>query len=201
VRVAAYWLSDMEPGDERRLVSAALSGDMRAFSRLVQLYERRVFTLCQRYLRSSEAEEVAQDTFIKAFTHLRDFDNSRPLGPWLYVIARRQCLDRLRRRKFEGPSLDAQTDDGSTIDVRDDSTEDPATAIDAQTALEHLLQLDEGPREALALFHLHELSYQEIAESLDVPIGTVMTWIHRGRQRLKDALTDPKTHASRSETR
>jgi RNA polymerase sigma-70 factor (ECF subfamily) len=144
--------------------------------------------VCRRYLRSSEAEEAAQDTFVKAFTHLRTFDPARPLKPWLFAIARRQCLDRLRRRKFDGPSLDVEPEDGPRQEVMDPNTGDPNTKIDASTALGHLMKLDEGPREALALFHLHELSYQEIAESLDVPIGTVMTWIHRGRQSLREAL-------------
>ena len=172
-----------EADDERALAQRAQAGDARAFERLLVRYERQIFTLCRRYLRSSEAEEAAQDAFLKAFKHLRDFDAARPLGPWLYAIARRQCLDRLRRRKFES-GQEAPADTAAP----GDPVADAAISHDAQRAITLLQSLDEGPREALALFHLHELSYQEIADSLEVPMGTVMTWIHRGRAQLKEKM-------------
>ena len=165
--------------DEANIVLRAQRGDAQAFARLVQTHERAVMTLCRRYLRSTEAEDAAQDAFVRAYQHLDRFDAKRPFAPWLYQIARRQCLDRLRKRKNEAPE--------SAVEPAAQEV-DPSLRIDAETALRLLQTLDEGPREALALFHLHELSYEDIAQALEVPMGTVMTWIHRGRAALRGAL-------------
>lgn len=164
---------------ERDIVVRAQRGDAHAFSLLVERHERAVMTICSRYLRSTEAEDAAQDAFVRAYQHLGRFDADRPFAPWLYQIARRQCLDRLRKRKNEAPETAAEP---IAVPI------DPSIKIDAETAVRLLSSLDEGPREALALFHLHELSYEEIAQALDVPMGTVMTWIHRGRGALREAL-------------
>lgn len=169
---------------ERETVVRAQRGDARAFSLLVQQYERAVMTLCSRYLRSTDAEDAAQDAFVRAFQHLDRFDLERPFAPWLYQIARRVCLDRLRKRKAEAPEAAGGEPVAPVLD--------PSVRIDAETAVRVLQTLDEGPREALALFHLHELSYEEIAQTLEVPIGTVMTWIHRGRGALREALGEKK---------
>lgn len=166
--------------DERDIVLRAQRGDAQAFARLIQRHERAVMTLCSRYLRSTEAEDAAQDAFVRAYQNLAKFDLERPFAPWLYQIARRQCLDRLRKRKHEAPPTEIEP--GVSFD--------PSMKIDAETALKLLNQLDEGPREALALFHLHELSYEEIASALDKPMGTIMTWIHRGRAALKEKMKD-----------
>jgi RNA polymerase sigma-70 factor (ECF subfamily) len=166
--------------DEAQIVLRAQRGDAQAFAALVHRHERAVITLCSRYLRSTEAEDAAQDAFVRAYQALDRFDAGRPFAPWLYQIARRQCLDRLRKRKHEAPEAAEQ----AVALVRD-----PSVKIDAETALRVLKTLDEGPREALALFHLHELSYEEIAHTLEVPMGTVMTWIHRGRAALRAAMS------------
>jgi RNA polymerase sigma-70 factor, ECF subfamily len=168
--------------DEAQIVLRAQRGDVQAFAQLVSRHERAVMTLCSRYLRSSDAEDAAQDAFVRAYQNLARFDPARSFAPWLYQIARNQCLDRLRKRKREVPERSEQADAAAAV-------KDPSVKIDAETALTVLRTLDEGPREALALFHLHELSYEEIAHTLEVPIGTVMTWIHRGRAALRGALS------------
>jgi len=135
-------------------------------------------------VRSSDAEDLAQDTFVRAFVHFERFDPERPVLPWLIAIARRLCLDLLRRRKM--------TAGLETLPVRDETSPSPereASAREELSRLDRALdELGEGPREAVILFHIEEMSYRDIAAALEAPMGTVMTWLHRGRAQLKKAL-------------
>ena len=174
--------------DDRRaeleLARRARHGDAAAFDALVRRFHRPVHRFCWRLLRSPDAEDLAQDTFVRAFVHFERFDPERPVLPWLIAIARRLCLDVLRRRKM--------MTDKETMLV----TDPPAPGPEGEAALREQLSrleravadLDEGPREAIVLFHIEEMSYRDIAAALEVPIGTVMTWLHRGRAQLKTAL-------------
>ena len=135
-------------------------------------------------LRTPDAEDLAQDTFVRAFVHFERFDPSRPLLPWLIAIARRLCLDVLRRRKVM-----IQADAMQQMAQYAPSPEREASLREELSRLERALAgLDEGPREAIVLFHIEAMSYRGIAAALEVPIGTVMTWLHRGRAQLKRAL-------------
>jgi RNA polymerase sigma-70 factor, ECF subfamily len=179
-------VSSSEPPDAE-LAERASAGDERAFTALVRRHERPVFALCCRYLGTADAADAAQETFVRAFTHLERFDRSRPLLPWLFTIARRLCIDHQRARRHEAPAGDRLVDtasDHAAVDAHVSAREELALLGRA------LGGLPEGPREAVALFHLHDLSYKEIAEQLEVPMGTVMTWIHRGRDALRAALSD-----------
>ncbi len=172
---------------DAQLAERAIKGDKNAFSQLVQRYQRPVRALCMRYLRSSEADDAAQETFVRAFLHFKDFDATRPLLPWLATIGRRLCLDRLRRRKFEGGEVSEMTPS------REPSAEDATATNEQMRRLQKAMNaLPEGPREALSLFHFEELSYQEIADALQVPMGTVMTWIYRAREELRRACGEAK---------
>jgi RNA polymerase sigma-70 factor (ECF subfamily) len=172
---------------DAELARRAGAGDERAFTTLVRRYERPVFALCCRYLGQADAADAAQETFVRAFTHLERFDHSRPLLPWLFTIARRLCIDHQRARKHEAQSDRLPEGAASGIEAH-------VSAREELTLLARALgDLPEGSREALALFHLHDLSYKEIAEQLEVPMGTVMSWIHRGRDALRAALSDAPT--------
>jgi RNA polymerase sigma-70 factor, ECF subfamily len=171
--------------DEAQLAARAQAGDEAAFTALVRLYQGPVRSLCRRILGDAEGDDAAQETFVRAFTHLGDFDPSRPLAPWLLTIARRLCLDKRRRAAVRaGPELDAER------------TSDPGPSLESTAAARHdlavvgaaLRELPEPQQEALVLFHVEGLAYKEIAGVLSVPIGTVMTWLHRGRAALKARL-------------
>ena len=137
-------------------------------------------------LRTPDAEDLAQDTFIRAFVRFERFDPSRPLLPWLIAIARRLCLDLLRRRKVM-----ARAEAMPELVQPAPSPEREASLRDELSRLERALAgLDEGPREAIVLFHIEAMSYRDIAAALEVPMGTVMTWLHRGRAQLKRALDE-----------
>jgi RNA polymerase sigma-70 factor, ECF subfamily len=174
--------------DDRRaeldLARRARRGDAAAFDQLVLRFQRPVLRFCWRLLRSPDAEDLAQDTFVRAFVHFERFDPERPVLPWLIAIARRLCLDVLRRRKVTA-GLEALPVSEQTVP----SAERQASAREELGRLERALDaLGEGPREAVILFHIEEMSYRDIAAALEVPLGTVMTWLHRGRAELKAAL-------------
>lgn len=172
---------------EAVLARRARDGDERAFTRLVQLHQGPVFGICRRYLRGADAEDAAQDTFVRAFVHIRRFDPDRPLRPWLLAIARRVCLDRLRRK---APVPEGEIERLAPPDPHPDAEQKVGAREELSRLQQALEALPEGQREAVALFHLHEMPYREIAEQLEVPIGTVMTWLHRGRAQLRAALVE-----------
>lgn len=170
---------------ELELARRARHGDATAFDALVRRFHRPVYRFCWRLVRSPDAEDLAQDTFVRAFVHFERFDPERPVLPWLIAIARRVCLDLLRRRKVMARAEEA-------LPVTGPPAPDPegeASLREQLSRLERALDdLDEGPRLAIVLFHLEEMSYRDIAAALEVPMGTVMTWLHRGRAQLKRAL-------------
>ena len=172
---------------ELELARRARRGDAAAFDELVLRFRRPVYGFCWRLLRSPDAEDLAQDTFVRAFVHFERFDPERPVLPWLIAIARRLCLDLLRRRKVMARV--------ETLPVTGPSARSPegeASLREQLSRLERALDdLDEGPRMAIVLFHIEEMSYRDIAAALEVPMGTVMTWLHRGRAQLKRVLESP----------
>ena len=162
---------------------AAFRGDSVAFQRIVERYESPVYHMCTRYLgEGADAEDMAQETFLKAFIHRAKFDPDRPLMPWLLTIARRLCIDKLRHHKRVNVSS-TETD----MLVSDDRGAE--TLISEKESIEivsaALASLPEGQRETVVLYHVDGLQYKDIASILNVPMGTVMTWLHRGRAKIQ----------------
>lgn len=171
------------------LARRARRGEAGAFDQLVERFHRPVYRSCWRLLRSSEAEDLAQDTFIRALVHFERFDPERPVLPWLIAIARRLCLDLLRRRKVMA-KVETMPLSGPPVP----GPEAEASLREQLGRLERALDdLDDGPREAIVLFHIEGMSYRDIAAALEVPMGTVMTWLHRGRAQLKRAVEGAPT--------
>lgn len=174
---------------------SAARGDRQAFGRLVDLHKRAVFGLCLRLLRHpEEARDAAQEAFARAYAGLSAYDPAQPFAPWLLRIARNHCLDQLRRRvpETQKVELDAEPEDGPGRELADpvaprgdDVLEQRELARTLEAAVE---ALPPNYREVVQLFHVEHLSYKEIADTMDVPIGTVMTWLHRARARLKVSL-------------
>jgi RNA polymerase sigma-70 factor (ECF subfamily) len=118
--------------------------------------------------------------------HREKFDPARPLMPWLCTIARRLCLDKLRKKT---PDLDESLETRTGDDAP--TPEGAAAAREELRRLQSALaDLPEGQREAIVRYHIDGMSYQDIAQSLEVPVGTIMTWLHRGRARLKQLVTE-----------
>ena len=181
---------------EAALARAAARGDRRAFGQLVDLHKRTVHGLCFRLLRDAEeARDAAQESFVRAYAAVGTYDPAQPFAPWVLRIARNHCLDLLRRRTpaAQKLELDAEPEEGAA--ARELADPDAVRGDDAlerrQLAgvLERAVaELPPNYREVVHLFHVEHMSYKEIAATLDVPIGTVMTWLHRARGKLRIAL-------------
>jgi len=183
---------------EAALALAASRGDKQAFGRLVDLHKRTVHGLCVRILRHPEdARDAAQEAFVRAYAALATFDPSQPFAPWVLRIARNHCLDLARRRGVRPAevSLDGDPDDGGPREPADPTAPRADDLLERREQESRVLRavsaLPENYREVVELFHVEHLSYKEIAQAMDVPIGTVMTWLHRARARLRAELARP----------
>jgi RNA polymerase sigma-70 factor (ECF subfamily) len=162
----------------------ALAGSQPAYQEIVCRYERPVFNLIARIVRDlALAEDVAQDTFVKAFRNLARFDTTRRFSSWIFRIANNAALDAMRRRRAN-PVVDARVPEPIASPVPDQvETAALAGAID-----QALSALRPEWRAAVVLRYEEGLSYEEIADVLGIPEGTVKTFVHRARKQLADRL-------------
>jgi RNA polymerase sigma-70 factor (ECF subfamily) len=183
------------------VVALAQQGRDAAFRELIRRYERPVFSLIYRMVRDRElAEDLAQDTFIKVLNHIDRYRSEFKLSSWLFKIANNVAIDYLRRRQLETVSIDgsphAQTADAIEatsfdVSVQQESALDELEARELGTAIEHAIaSLRPEYRSCIMLRHVEGRSYEEIATTLDLPLGTVKTYIHRARQELRQYLGD-----------
>jgi len=174
-------------GDPPGLLARLRAGDPRAFEELVIGYQHRVFGVALRMLGNrAEAEEIAQEVFLRAHRAVADFRGEARLGTWLYGIASRLCLNRLAspdRRMARGDALLADV----TATTPDAAAELERAELDAalRTAI---AELPEERRLVLVLRDVEGLSYEQIAEALAVDPGTVRSRLHRARMQLKEKL-------------
>lgn len=181
---------------ETSLARAAAMGDKAAFGQLVDLTKRPVFGLCVRLLQDrEEARDAAQEAFARAYAALGTFDTSQPFTPWVLRIARNHCIDIVRRRlpAARRVELDAEGDDGERSELADTEALRADGALEraqlADTLDKAVATLPDRYREVIHLFHVEQLSYKEIASTMNIPIGTVMTWLYRARAQLRQHLT------------
>ena len=179
--------------EEQQWIDDARRGDQEAFEQLVRRYEKRVFALTSRMCRNpADAEEAAQEAFLAAWQGLAFFRGDSSFSTWLYRLATNACVDLLRResrhRTAAGLSLD---DEELNLDVPDParSPQDEAERRELREEIERgLASLSPEHREVLVLREIHQLSYDEIAETLDLDVGTVKSRISRGRKQLRKFL-------------
>jgi len=170
------------------LVNHCLKGDQVAMLELVDRYKQRVFALCYRMLgQRQDAEDAAQETFVRLLKNLSKWDRDRDFEPWLFTIAANRCRTMLAARKRR------PTPQPLVAPIAD-RTPSPALARQLGEEVDlALLRLRMEYRQAFMLFHDQELGYEEIAAALDRPLGTVKTWIHRARIELIRILCDRGT--------
>ena len=185
---------------DEQLVKQSLKGDNQAFDELVLRYQNKIYHLCYRYMGNPEdANDMAQETFIKAFRALRSFRGNASFGTWLHRICNNVCLDELRRRKrrIVPFSLDEPLNDeeGRLVErvFSDDSL--AGDKVYEQKELAQYIQtlLDDMKYEqksALILRDIMGYNYEEIATILNCSLGTVKSRINRGRQSLKNKLEE-----------
>jgi len=172
------------------LVQAARQGDPSAFAALVRSAQRAVYGLCYRILRSEgDANEMAQEAFLRAYQHLGRYDEDKPFEIWVLAIARNLCLDRLRRTtRFKEEALEPIQD---ALPSPAASAEDRVIALQEQSALEAALgQLSVQDREVLALYYVQRQTTRDIAKVLGVAPGTIMAKLFRAREKLRRILSE-----------
>lgn len=178
---------------EQMWIDDARQGDQAAFEQLVRLYEKRVFALTLRMCRNPEdAAEAAQEAFLSAWQGLAFFRGESSFATWLYRLASNACVDLLRRegrhRAAAGPSLN---DEALNVDIPD-ATASPQEAAERselrQQIEDGLSALSPEHRQVLILREMHQLTYDEIADTLSLDVGTVKSRISRGRKQLRNFL-------------
>jgi RNA polymerase sigma-70 factor (ECF subfamily) len=171
--------------DETLWVMHARHGDEGAFSQLVEAYQRPVFNLCYRMLGdAAEAEDAAQETFIRAYTRLASYDPNRKFSSWMLAIASHYCIDRLRQRRM---GLVAWDDLPPGTWLSDAQAKPEEVILDRETQRQvHELLNDLPPdyRAVVALRYWHELSYEEIAETLHTTVPAIKSRLFRARQMM-----------------
>ena len=174
---------------EGQWVAAATRGDQRAFALLVDAYQVPVYNLCYRMLGNpGDAEDAAQETFVRVYTHLRSYNPQQKLSSWILAVASHYCIDRLRRQHIKWLSLDeALPVPAETQDVA--LPEDSLMERESYAEIQALLQtLPPEYRLVIALRYWQDLSYEEIARVVGATESAVKSRLHRARDILADGV-------------
>ncbi len=180
----------MAESGESGLAGRVLKGDLNAFEALIKEHQSSVFNVCYRILGNhQEAEDLTQDAFIRAYQKLARYDPSRPFGPWMRTLAANLCYNHLKKGRLERVPLEDEKDQ-----LKDNPSNHPERLLEISQEnreLYHALwKLPANQRIALELRHFQGLTYQEMADSLDLPLNTVRSQLYRGRQNLAEILEE-----------
>ncbi len=190
---------DLATATDQEVVTEARDGREAAYRELVRRYQRPVFSLIYRMVRDRElAEDLAQETFVKVLNALDRYRPEFKFSSWVFKIANNAAIDHLRKKELDTLSLeggpDATTPDRleATALQIGDAAESPLEELEARelgSAIEQAIgQLRPEYRDCIMLRHVDGRPYEEIADILDLPLGTVKTYIHRARAELREAL-------------
>jgi RNA polymerase sigma-70 factor (ECF subfamily) len=172
----------MKPGDEREWLARARQGDDEAFAIVVERYQRPVFNLCYRMLGDPyEAEDAAQEAFLKAYLGLDRYDPERSFRTWLLSIAAHECVDQLRRRRFQWVSFDTVFRASEPAEGPEAQLEQALVRDRLQSVLSRLAPVDRG---VIILRYWNDFSYAEIAETLSLSPAAVKSRLHRAKKTL-----------------
>jgi RNA polymerase sigma factor (sigma-70 family) len=193
-------MADLVDDDEGKIISAALAGDQRAYAKLVDKHRSAIFHIINRIVRNDEvARDLVQETFMKAFSSLASYRSEYRFSTWLYKIAANSSIDHLRKKRIQALSLDRpmETEDGSVgMDIPDYSYDPERELVKKQQRFsieEAIESLPDKYREVIIYRHKDDKSYDEIADLLGIPVGTVKARIFRARELLKKKLKNIRT--------
>ena len=190
------------------VIQRCLAGDQDAWAQIVRQHWRKVFNIAYKFTgKHDEAEDLTQDVFLKIFKSLNTFDRRDNFQTWLVSVSRNLCIDHYRSVRKERETIDRDVDAGELTPAA--TTKSPFAALEQRDRVELLKKaLDQLPptlRSAVLLRDIQELSYQEIADRLHLPEGTVKSRINRGRtelarqiRRLRDELETGSDHTRRT---
>ncbi|MBK6422114.1 MAG: sigma-70 family RNA polymerase sigma factor [Gemmatimonadetes bacterium] len=190
---------DLVSLSDQEIVALAKEGREAAYRELIRRYERPVFSLILRMVRDRQlAEDLAQETFIKALNAIGSYRPEFKFSSWIFKIANNAAIDQLRRREVDTLSIDGAPNATSADDIEatalqvGDKGETPLAELEARELGTHIeraiARLRPEYRSCIMLRHVEGLAYEEIAQLLDLPLGTVKTYIHRARHELRDML-------------
>ncbi len=170
---------------EQAWAVAAQKGDSTAFMHIVDAYQRPVYNLCYRMLGDAvEAEDAAQETFLRAYTKIKTYNSDRKFSSWVLSIASHYCIDRLRQRRNQTVSWD-ELPPWRWVPATEPQPEEVALTQEAHHTLHHLLNtLPPDYRAATILRYWSEMSYEEIAETLNTSVSAIKSRLFRARQML-----------------
>jgi RNA polymerase sigma-70 factor (ECF subfamily) len=178
-------------------IARARAGDREAIGRLVEAYQDPVFNLCYRMLGSAgEAEDVAQETFVRLTTRLDRYDPARPFRTWLLSVAAHACIDRLRQRRRSWLSLDEPLPAADQVALRDPlpGPEEALVRREEEQRVQRLLaRLAPEDRQVVVLRYWYDLGYEEIAEATRASVSSVKSRLFRARRALAGALASEAT--------
>jgi RNA polymerase sigma-70 factor (ECF subfamily) len=195
---------DLQSLGDREVVALAKAGKEAAYRELLRRYERPVFSLIYRMVRDRAlAEDLAQETFIKVLNALDSYRPEYKFSSWVFKIANNAAIDQLRRRELDTLSLDGAPHARTAEEVEAtalqaaDRQESPLAELESRelgTLIEQAVgRLRPEYRTCILLRHVEGRSYEEIAEVMDLPLGTVKTYIHRARLELREYLAHLRT--------
>jgi RNA polymerase sigma-70 factor (ECF subfamily) len=194
------------PANDHELVALARTGSEKAYRELLDRYQRPVFSLVYRMVRDRElAEDLAQETFIKVFNHLDKYNPAYKFSSWIFKIASNLAIDTLRRKQPATVSIDGSRHAGTaaeieatriTVESHDENPEEALESKQLGQEIEAAISLLRPEyRTAILLRHVEGRPYEEIAEIMGIPLGTVKTYIHRARGELRETLSHLKIEA------
>lgn len=184
---------------DHELVTRAQQGSEKAYRELLGRFQRPVFSIIYRMIRDREqAEDLAQETFVRVFNHIDRYDPRYKFSSWIFKIATNLTIDHIRRKELDTVSIDgsrnavtAEQIEATSITIASPD-ENPEELLEAKQLGEEIEsaigRLRPEYRAAILLRHVDGREYQEIAEILSLPLGTVKTYIHRGRNELREQL-------------
>jgi RNA polymerase sigma-70 factor (ECF subfamily) len=185
------------PGEIEALIQRCLQGDELAWNTIVQQYRRKIFNVAYKFVgRHEEAEDLTQEIFLKVFKSLDTFDRRANFQTWLISVSRNLCIDHYRKVRQERQTIDHRMDARELSPVSPEP--DAVSALEQQDRVallrEALAALPESLRTAVLMRDIQELSYQEIADRLQLPEGTVKSRINRGRAELARQIRRMRKH-------
>ncbi len=170
---------------EKAWALAAQEGDQAAFMNIVDAYQRPVYNLCYRMLGdSAQAEDAAQETFLRVYTKIETYKETRKFSSWLFSIASHYCIDQLRRQRYQMVSWD-DLPPWRWLPTNEPQPEEAVTTDETHHSLRELINaLPPDYRAAIVLRYWHEMPYDEIAETLDTTVSAIKSRLFRAKQMM-----------------
>ena len=174
--------------DDQKIVSLCKKNSSEGFDMLYQAYHRYVYTICYRSTYNTEdAKDLLQEVFIKVYRNIGSFAQSKPLLPWIRKITVNVCINHKQRAKTENLSLDLESF-RNTVSAEEDIQSTVISGLMLSSVEKAVSTLPANERMAVILRHFDERSYDEIAGLMDRPVGTIKTYLYRGRRMIRDKL-------------